>query len=124
MSNYYNDMQSAFQAASKKIKFPKKLKMYILVKEDVPIGLAMAAVAHAAVACFDEYVNEPEMDVWFRKSFKKVVCKVTDGEFKKAKTIDYRVIMTESALNGQETAIAFCPREEWPKCFKFLRLYK
>ena len=34
------------------------------------------------------------------------------------------VVLTESALGGQEVAIAFKPRREWPKAFRFLRLYK
>jgi hypothetical protein len=34
------------------------------------------------------------------------------------------VILTESALGNQEVAIAFKPREEWPKAFKFFKLYR
>ena len=34
------------------------------------------------------------------------------------------VVLTESALGGQEVAIVFKPRHEWPKMFKFLRLYR
>ena len=34
------------------------------------------------------------------------------------------VVLTESAWDGREIAIAFKPRAEWPKAFKFFRLYR
>lgn len=124
MSNFYNDMAEQVKQDKLMIAQPNKLKMYILVRETIPLGLAMAAVAHAAIACWDEYVMETEMESWFEHSFRKVICKVNDREFEKAKALDRNVVMTESALDNQETAIALCPREEWPKFMKFLRLYK
>jgi hypothetical protein len=33
-------------------------------------------------------------------------------------------VLTESALGGQETALAFEPREEWPEAFRYFRLYR
>jgi hypothetical protein len=33
-------------------------------------------------------------------------------------------VLTESALGNQEVAIVFQPRDEWPKMFRFLRLYR
>jgi hypothetical protein len=30
----------------------------------------------------------------------------------------------ESALDGAEVALAFKPREEWPKALRFYRLYR
>ncbi len=56
--------------------------------------------------------------------FYKAVCKVNPKEFENAKLIEDHVIITESSLNNQEIAIAFKPREEWPKMFKFLGLHK
>ena len=47
-----------------------------------------------------------------------------DKEFEKAKTFKDSVLITESALNYQEVALAFKPREEWPSAFKFYRLYR
>lgn len=102
------------------------MKMYILIRESIPLGIAMSAVGHAVLACYDEYEDDPDMQKWMDGSFKKVVCKVNDKEFEKAKECHSRVIMTESALNGEETAIAFVPKQddEWPKAFYFYRLYK
>ena len=45
-------------------------------------------------------------------------------EFDKAKTFEDCVVLTESALNNKEVAIAFKPRKEWPKAFRFYRLFK
>jgi hypothetical protein len=50
--------------------------------------------------------------------------KLNDQEFEKAKEVEDNVVLTESALENREVAIAFKPRAEWPKAFKFYRLYK
>lgn len=110
----------------------EKLKMYILVRDSIPLGLAMTAVAHAsAAACLRWHdpggLCEKCFSDWLSNSFKKVVCKVTDKEFEKAKGAvpeDDRIVMVESALDGAETAMVFMPREEMPKMFKYLKLYK
>jgi hypothetical protein len=101
------------------------LKMYILIKDKIDLGHAILASAHASLAGYLEFQNDPETIEWLKSSFRKVVCKVTDKEFEKAKEYaDYRV-MTESAFGDNfEVAIVFRPREEWPKFFKFLKLYK
>ncbi len=49
---------------------------------------------------------------------------VTEHEFFKAKEVEDNLVLTESALGNEEVAIVFKPREEWPKMFKYLRLYK
>lgn len=119
-------------------------KMYILVKEsiknwegkakDLPAGSAMVAVAHASLACYLKFKDAPNMVRWLAHSFKKVVCKVSDEEFEKAKELGGRlkaveaphhVVMTESMYGNQEVAIAFCPREEGSDpFFENLKLYK
>jgi len=45
------------------------------------------------------------------------------GDFEKAKEAGDYVLITESALAGQETVLAFKPRAEWPKGFRFLKLF-
>lgn len=105
-----------------------KLKMYILVKETIPVGLAMAAVGHACVSCYDQFTSHGNQDMknWKDWSFRKVVCKVTEKEFEKAKTYENRCVMTERnlAIENKESAIAFCPRPEWPYFFNSLKLWK
>jgi peptidyl-tRNA hydrolase len=98
--------------------------MYILVKESISIGFALVAVAHASLAAYLRYQDTPEVQMWISGPFFKVICKVTEKEFEAAKQIPDNVLITESALGGQEVAIAFKPREEWPKSFRFYRLYR
>lgn len=100
------------------------MKMYILVLEDVPLGFAMVAVAHASLAGYLKFQHTPEVADWLRGPFFKAVCKVNPKEFGNAKLVEDHVVITESALGGREVAIAFKPREEWPRMFKFLRLYR
>jgi hypothetical protein len=100
------------------------MKMYILIKESVPTGFAVLAAAHASLACYLKFRETPETVEWLSGPFYKVICRVGDAEFENAKQFVDHVILTESALDNQEVAIAFRPREEWPKPFKFYKLYK
>ncbi len=100
------------------------MKMYILVRESVPTGFAILAAAHASLACYLKFRDDPEVAAWLAGPFYKVVCRVTDAEFEAAKAFEDYVVLTESVLDGTEVAIAFRPREEWPKAFKFYRLYR
>lgn len=98
--------------------------MYILVKDSIPPGKAMVGVAHASLACYLKFQDDPVVKDWLEGPFYKTVCLVNDTEFKKAKSEHDHVVMTESTLDNQETVIAFRPREEYPKYFKFFRLFK
>src|SRR4051794_23182785 len=100
------------------------MKMYVLIRESVPPGFAVLAAAHASLACYLKYRDTPEVAEWLSGPFFKVVCKVSDEEFEGAKGIEDHVLLTESGLGGQEVALAFKPREEWPKAFRFFRLYR
>lgn len=100
------------------------MKMYILIRESVPLGFAMLAAAHASLACYLKFRDTPEVAAWLSGPFYKVVCKVSDVEFEKAKEAPDNVVLTESALGNIEVAMAFKPREEWPRPFKFFRLYR
>ncbi|WP_088254977.1 hypothetical protein [Fimbriiglobus ruber] len=98
--------------------------MYILVRDAVPPGFAILAAAHASLACYLKFRDAPEVAEWLAGPFYKVVCRVTDAEFERAKECPDHVVLTESALGGVEVAAAFRPRAEWPKAFAFYRLYK
>jgi peptidyl-tRNA hydrolase len=100
------------------------MKMYILIREDVPVGFAALAAAHASLAAYLRFKSAPEVEEWLSGPFYKVVCKVTQEEFEEAKRVEDNVVLTESALDDREVAIAFRPRREWPKAFKFYRLYR
>jgi peptidyl-tRNA hydrolase len=100
------------------------MKMYILIRESVPLGFALVASAHASLACYLRFADTPEVKEWLAGPFFKAVCKASDAELEKAKEARDFVSITESALGGQEVALAFRPRAEWPRSFQFLRLYK
>ncbi len=100
------------------------MKMYILIKDSVPEGYAILAASHASLAAYLKFQDFSEIKQWVSGPFYKVICKVNDKEFASAKTFDDCVVLTESALDNQEVAIAFKPREDWPKPFKFYKLYK
>jgi peptidyl-tRNA hydrolase len=100
------------------------MKMYILVRDDVPFGFAMVAAAHASLAGYLRFQNEPEVREWLAGPFFKVVCKVNAKEFENAKQVADHMVLTESALANREVAIVFKPRADWPKMFRFLRLYR
>lgn len=98
--------------------------MYILIKEDIPIGFSVLAAAHASLAAYLKFRDEPEVVEWISGPFFKTVCRVTAKEFENAKEFPDHVVLTESALDNREVAIAFKPREEWPKPFRFYKLFK
>ena len=100
------------------------MKVYILIRESVPVGDAVRAAAHASLACYLKFQHAPETATWLSRPFYKVICKVNDAEFEQAKSFADAVILTESALGGQEVAIAFNPRQEWPKRFEYHRLFR
>jgi peptidyl-tRNA hydrolase len=100
-------------------------RMYVLVLDDLPVGHAINTACHAAVSCTLKYRNTDEVQAWLSTSFRKITCKVTQKEFNKAIEVenDY-VIMTELNLENRITAVAFKPRKEYHKAFKFFSLYK
>lgn len=100
------------------------MRMYILVRDDVPLGFAMLGVAHASLAGYLAYKDHPEVIEWLSGPFRKAVCKVGSEEFENSKAVPDHIVLTESALDGREVAIAFRPRAEWPRMFKSLHLYK
>ncbi len=100
------------------------MKMYILILDDVPPGFAVLAAAHASLAAYLRFRDAPEVERWLSGPFYKVVCRVNAKEFERARAVEDNVVLTESALDGREVAIAFKPREEWPKMFRFLKLWR
>ncbi len=100
------------------------MKMYILIKDSVPDEFAPVIAAHASLACYKKFEKYADMQTWINGIFKKVVCRVNEQEFQRAAASERHVILTESALNDQEVAIAFCPREDYSKTFKFFRKWR
>jgi peptidyl-tRNA hydrolase len=100
------------------------MKMYILIRGDIPSGNAILAAAHASLAAYLKFKDTPEVGQWLAGPFRKVICKVDAQAFEKAKSFTDHVVITESALGGKEVALAFKPRADWPKAFGFYRLHR
>ncbi|WP_267265611.1 aminoacyl-tRNA hydrolase [Chryseobacterium formosus] len=99
------------------------MKMYIIVKNNVPDKLVPVITAHASLACYKKYETNENMIRWINGIFKKVVCVVNETEFESLKNDENNIVLTESSLDNNEVCIAFCPREEYPKKFKFLKMW-
>ena len=100
------------------------MKMYILIKDSVPDKFSPLIAAHASLACYKKYESDPDMQAWINSIFRKVVCSVSEKEFENAKKESKNIILTESALDNVEVGIAFCPREEYSKAFKFYKMWR
>lgn len=98
--------------------------MYILIKDSVPDKFAPVIAAHASLACYKKFEGDQLMQEWISGIFRKVVCKVNEKEFENARKEDKHLVLTESALDNQEVCLVFCPRSEYPKAFKFFRMWK
>jgi len=101
------------------------MKMYILVRDDIPLGKAMVAAAHASLICHCACEHLESYQEWLTKHFKKVVCKVTLRQFEKFAAMEGANVLTESTLDHEEVAIVFPPRKDkdWPRAFRKLPLY-
>ena len=97
--------------------------MYIIIKEDTPDKLVPVITAHASLACYKKFETNLDMKKWINGIFKKVVCIANEIEFSKLKDEHNFVALTESSLDNNEVCLAFCPREEYPKKFKFLKMW-
>ena len=105
------------------------MKMYICIKDDIPVGIAMNSAAHASLMChlrFGEAEGDENYDTWLKKSFKKVTCAVTPAEFAMLKEVSDNIVVTESRLDGKEVAIVLAPRPdtEFPEFVGLLKLWK
>ncbi len=70
------------------------MKMYILIKESVPVGFALVGAAHASLAAYLKFKDTPEVNEWLSGPFYKTICKVNDKEFEKAKSVEDNVVIT------------------------------
>ncbi len=105
--------------------YEERLKVYLLVADDVPVGHALNCASHAGTAII---VNNPDNETikeWARNHFYCVTCKVDRKSFEYAKNFGEHEVITEGNLAGQEVALIFHPRrhDEWEPFFKTLKLY-
>lgn len=110
-------------------------RMYILVKDTVPDNYVPLMVGHAVTnlvfrLAFSNYDNNFIFGKWFYyHNMKKVICRVSGEEFQKAITEadDYIIQSETSGLDPEhltDCVAAFVPRREYPKSFKYFKLWK
>ena len=68
---------------------------------------------------FEENEN---MINWINGVFKKVVCLAREIEWNKLKNETNFIVLTESSLDNIEISLAFCPRKEYSKKIKSLKM--
>jgi hypothetical protein len=90
---------------------------------DVPDKLVPVITAHASLACYKKFETNENMIKWINGIFRKVICIVNEAEFNLLKNETEFVLLTESSLDNKEVALAFCPREEYSKKFKFMKMW-
>ncbi len=98
--------------------------MYILVRESVPRGLGINAVGHVALSTYLKFKDHPDTEEWLRESYRQVTCLVSDKEFESAKKAKEFDIFYENDYNDEPVAMGFRPRREWPRVFKYLKLFR
>lgn len=101
------------------------LRMVIIVRDDLPPNHVALACAHAAIAIYAKCIEHDKlMQEWKANSFRKVIRKATAAQFEQAKLEHPKhLVMTESSLDGRETAIVFEMAEEYPKFINYLPRY-
>jgi peptidyl-tRNA hydrolase len=102
------------------------MKMYICIKDDTQVGMAMNAAAHAGLMCHMKFCEDGDYLEWLEKSFKKVTCAVTPAEFAMLKELPDTFVVTESRLNNAELAVVLKPRHDndWPEFVNLLKLWR
>lgn len=102
------------------------MKMYICIKDDTQVGMAMNAAAHAGLMCHLKFSEDSDYLEWLEKSFKKVTCAVSPAEFAMLKELPDTFVVTESRLNNAELAVVLKPRQDndWPEFVNLLKLWR
>lgn len=113
------------------------MKMYICVLDEFPDYMVPTLVAHAVLRAHlefsirhdDEYwrPNEPyypKYHDWLENSFKKVTVIVNQKEFDKICALpDVYVGHEKNTLDGRDSCVVVCPRDEIPNVLKFAKLW-
>jgi hypothetical protein len=101
------------------------LKMYILICDDTPINIVPLIATHTAMGTYKTFRCFELTYRWFQSKLQKtVICKVTREQFEKAKEHGKYFALTE--VHHQEfgeLGLGFSVQKEYPKFFKFLKLY-
>jgi len=85
-----------------------KLKMFIVLRWDLPAEAAVVAAAHASIGTYLTFIENPLMQEWQKTSFIKRICKAFDhSHFQRLKLLGMHRVFTESCLGNSEVSIGF-----------------
>lgn len=109
------------------------MKMYIAVLDEFPDYMVPTLVAHTVINAHMKFYNpdweyshhdKPLYMDWLENSFKKCVVRVNQKEFDKiSKLPDIHIGHEKKTLDGKDSCIVVCPREELPNVLKFAKLW-
>lgn len=107
------------------------LKLYIAVREEVAPEMVPVLVAHTILNADDHFYYHEDLIVatwymsWKQDSFKKVVVKVNEKEWKKIVEIPNVYLGHENTQMGGEKSCAVIPvMEEYPNVIKFSKVWR
>jgi peptidyl-tRNA hydrolase len=87
---------------------PQKLKMFIVLRWDLPAEVAIVAAAHASIGTYLTFIDNPLMNEWQKTSFIKRICKSTNYvHFNNLKSFGRHRVFTESTIDNLEVSIGF-----------------
>jgi hypothetical protein len=87
---------------------PKKLKMYLVLRPDISVGVAMVAMSHCSLGTYLHFEQDPLMQEWKNTSFIKVLLKPLNLQhFHNCKSFGEHRVFTESSLDNMEVSIGF-----------------
>lgn len=112
-------------------------KLYIAVLDEFPDYMVPTLVAHAVLGAhskFSEWVSSihdsanvykyPLYMQWYYDSFKKCVVRVNQKEFDKIAALpDVYIGHEKKTLDGKDSCVIVCPRDEIPNVLKFAKLW-
>ena len=85
-----------------------KLKMFIVLRWDLPAATEVVAAAHTSLGTYLTFIDNPLMQEWQKSSFIKRICKATSYDhFQHLKTLGKHRVFTESSLGNIEVSIGF-----------------
>ena len=101
------------------------MKLYIAVLDEFPDFMTPTLVAHSVLWAHLKFEDNYNYKKWLSESFKKVVLSVNRKEFDKISQLDDVCLGHElHTLEGKDSCIVVCPKEEIPNVLKFAKLWK
>lgn len=85
-----------------------KLKMFIVLRWDLPAEPSVVAASHAGLGTYLTFIDNPLMQEWQKTSFIKKIKRAKDFQhWQHLKTLGKHRVFTESSLNNAEVSIGF-----------------